>query len=135
MSGSGKGKEKEVVGEPVSERPGDAASDPLSYVPKSDAAVAPRAEASSSSAPAETSAASLDPTVDLSAPTPQTELPSETTEGPAASAQQINPHVSVVSISTFLSRESTAQQFVLIQSLRRDSNIHRTTTQMTRIQR
>ncbi|RAR16253.1 S-adenosyl-L-methionine-dependent methyltransferase [Stemphylium lycopersici] len=94
MSGSGKGKEKDVVGEPVSERPGDAASDPPSYMSKYDAAVAPEAESSSSSAPAETPTASVDPTVPA-APTPQTELPSETTEGPAASAQQINPHVSV----------------------------------------
>lgn len=100
MSGSGKGKEKDVVGEPVSERPGDAASDPPSYMSKYDAAVAPEAESSSSSAPAETPTASVDPTVPA-APTPQTELPSETTEGPAASAQQINPHVSVVSISNF----------------------------------
>jgi hypothetical protein len=78
MTDSGKGKEREVVGEPS-------------------AATPTPADALTSNATASPVPATFADTVEALASTGQAELPSEATEGPSAFAQQINPHVSVVS--------------------------------------
>jgi hypothetical protein len=79
MTDSGKGKEREVVGEPSAATP--TPTDALTF------------DATASPVPA---------TFADTASTDQAESPSETTEGPSASAQQINPHVSVVSSTSQL---------------------------------
>jgi hypothetical protein len=90
MTDSGKGKEKEIVGGPSTTTP---SADALTF--ESGTVDTASTSAITTSAPKEVTGASTDP---AEAPTSdQTELPSETTEGPSASAQQINPHVTVVS--------------------------------------
>ena len=90
MTDTGKGKEKELVGEPSTTTPSvDALTSESGTVDN-----APTSAVTTSS-PKEDPGASTDP---VEAPsTGQTELPSETTEGPSAFAQQINPHVTAVS--------------------------------------
>jgi hypothetical protein len=91
MTHSGKGKEKEIVGEPSTTTPSAHAL----TIESGTFDTAPTF-AVTTSPPKEVSGASTDP---VEAPsTDQTELPSETTEGPSISAQQINPHVTVVSL-------------------------------------
>jgi hypothetical protein len=92
-SGKGKEKERETMGE--SSTATTTAADILTSESGTvDAAPTSVVNATPS---AEVTAASSGP-VEASASTYQTELPSETTEGPSAFAQQINPHVSVVSL-------------------------------------
>jgi hypothetical protein len=87
MTDSGKGKEREVVEESSAATP-----TPTDVLPS---------DATASPVPA-----TFADTVEAPASAGQAELPSETTEGPSESAQQINPHVSVVSSASQLSNHN-----------------------------
>ena len=93
MTDSGKGKEKAVEADPATATPPTHALasesgtvEPTSAVPTPQHADIPAASTEPREVPASTVYA-------------QGQLPSDTTEGPSASAQQINPHVSAVSLS------------------------------------
>ena len=101
MSDAGKGKGKAFEGEPATPSSDNATSGYASadFAPQSARTASPVADLAASSNAPEDTTTSTDPAEASAGQAVPTGLPSETIEGPAPTAEVVNPHVSVVSLS------------------------------------